>query len=88
MQLLSVIIFICLALTARAAETVNNDTDQEAASEVKSNGDSGGETAVKVIGNCVSFEPLLFFKNVWNFCKFYYIDITQYNLSGTLHSNL
>jgi hypothetical protein len=57
MQLLSVIIFICIALTAGAAEKVNNDTDRETASEIKSNGDSGGETAVKVIGNYVSFEP-------------------------------
>jgi hypothetical protein len=87
MQLLSVVIFICIALTARAAETVNNDTDQETASEVKSNGDSGGEAVVKVTGNYVSFELLLFFINVWNFCKFHYIDITHYNLSGTLHSN-
>ena len=61
MQLLSVIIFICIALTARAAEKVNNSTNQETESEVSSNGDSGGETVVKVIGNYVSFEPLLFF---------------------------
>ncbi len=83
MQLLSVIIFICIALTGRAAETVNNDTDQETASEVSSNGDSGGETVIKAIGNYVSFEPLLFFL-MFEICKFHYIDITQYNLSGTL----